>query len=518
MMMYFIDFAVFGALLMAGLYFIAFYAARRGKLSPLYFGIFVLLNALNLLSKNPDIYVNLWSDFSNDSLLIFNHFSFTLSIAFLGLYFRTIYRKFISEILIDGFITFYFVLSVIAFFIPLAYHSSFEWFLLLSLIVFFSLLILYLFKAILDNKKGSILFMIAVIILLLAIMNDVLFIKGIVKTTELYFVAVFIFVLLQAVYISLKNSLITNENIMLSNELDYHHKNLEKIIEEKTQNIEIMSAEMNEQKDFLQDLKYQLDERKEDLQAQSEMLDVVNKALDEERKKSDSLLLNILPEKIANELKNKGEAKPMLFPEASVLFTDFVSFSKIAANMSPEELIKELHLYFCHFDDVVDKYKVDKIKTIGDAYLCVSGIMGRKGNRVAACVMTGLEICRLMLNMMEERKGTNHYCFEIRIGIHTGPVISGIVGKTKFAFDIWGDTVNTAKRIESACNPGELNISGSTYERVKDYFVCTERGNIRVKHKGNIEMYFVKRLKPLYSADEDGFIPNEKFYEIIGLC
>ncbi len=502
---------------MAGLYFLAFYAVRRGKPSPLYFGIFILLNSFFILLKTTALSYYLVKVLSLELIYGINYFTFCLAIVFLGLYFKWIYGKFIPGILINSLIIYFAFLSIIPFTIKYKFQGLLENTIHLSFIIMLTILIFYIFQAIQAKKKGSLLFLIATSILLVSIVNDFLFLNGILKTTEFYSLAVFIFILFQALYISLKNSVITTENKTMASELDYHNKNLEQIIENKTRDIEIMKSEMLEQQDFLQDLKYQLDERKEDLQAQSEMLDVVNKALDVEKKKSDALLLNILPEKIAEELKSTGEAKPMLFPEASVLFTDFVSFSKIAANMTPEELIKELHFYFVHFDEIIEKYKIDKIKTIGDAYLCASGIMNEPGNRAAACVMTGLEICRFMNEILEKRKCTEEYCFEIRIGIHTGPVVSGIVGKTKFAFDIWGDTVNTAKRIESACNPGELNISYSTYQKVKDYFICTSRGDIIVKHKGNIEMFFVNRLHPEYCSDADGYIPNEAFYKIIGL-
>ena len=223
----------------------------------------------------------------------------------------------------------------------------------------------------------------------------------------------------------------------------------------------------------------------------------------EEKQKSDNLLLNILPEETATELKNQGYATTRSYEEVSVLFTDFVSFSAISEKMSPEDLVAEINECFIAFDDIIENEGVEKIKTIGDAYMCASGLNHDTALPEVRIVRVGIAIREFMKARNEDRKEKGLPYFRIRIGIHTGPVVAGVVGKKKFAYDIWGDTVNTAARMESNSQPGELNISASTYEIVKDAFECEYRGKIEAKNKGKLDMYFV-RDKVEVDAEEVG--------------
>ena len=214
--------------------------------------------------------------------------------------------------------------------------------------------------------------------------------------------------------------------------------------------------------------------------------------IDYERKRSDKLLLNILPEETAEELKEKGSATPKHYDLVSVLFTDFKGFTNIAEKLTPQELVKELDNCFLAFDKIIDKHNLEKIKTIGDAYMCAGGIPVANTTNPFDVVEAGLEIKEYMDNLKEERESMGKDFWELRIGIHTGPVVAGVVGKNKFAYDIWGDAVNTASRMESSGIPGKVNISGDTYEIVKDRFKCTYRGKIKAKNKGEIDMYIVE--------------------------
>jgi len=207
-----------------------------------------------------------------------------------------------------------------------------------------------------------------------------------------------------------------------------------------------------------------------------------------ERKKSDALLLNILPEEVANELKIKGATQARYFDNVTVLFTDFVNFTKAAEDMSPQDLIDELHWCFKAFDEITGKYNIEKIKTIGDAYLAVCGLPSPDPKHAENIVKAAKEISALMENRLAK---LGERTFEVRIGIHSGSVIAGIVGVKKFAFDIWGDTVNTAARMEQNSEAGKINISQTTYELVKDKFTCGYRGEIDAKNKGGMKMYFV---------------------------
>jgi len=239
------------------------------------------------------------------------------------------------------------------------------------------------------------------------------------------------------------------------------------------------------------------------------------KELRHEKERSDELLLNILPQETADELKLKGYASVRYYEKVSVLFTDFVGFTNITEGISREELVKSLDEHFRMFDEVMDKYDIEKIKTIGDAYMAAGGIPTKNSSNPLEAVMAGLEMIHRLEKLNAEKISKGETAWQLRLGIHTGSVISGVVGKNKFAFDIWGDAVNTAARMESSGDVMKVNVSGSTYVLIKDYFDCTPRGKIKAKNKGEIEMYFVDGLKPEYSETEDGFVPNSTFLKTI---
>ncbi|OYU97415.1 MAG: hypothetical protein CFE21_03745 [Bacteroidetes bacterium B1(2017)] len=215
------------------------------------------------------------------------------------------------------------------------------------------------------------------------------------------------------------------------------------------------------------------------------------KELVEEKAKSDELLLNILPVEVADELKRTGSLEAKQFEEVTVLFTDFVGFTSISERLTPKELVEEIHYCFKGFDAIIGDNKLEKIKTIGDAYMAVCGMPIKDKDHAKRCVQTALDIQAFMKVYQQERKALGKPYFEIRIGINSGSVIAGIVGVKKFAYDIWGDTVNTAARMEQNCEPGKINISGSTHELVKDGFKCSYRGKIEAKNKGRIDMFYV---------------------------
>ncbi len=213
-----------------------------------------------------------------------------------------------------------------------------------------------------------------------------------------------------------------------------------------------------------------------------------NKMLSVEKQKSEDLLLNILPEEVAEELKEKGVANAKQFEDVTVLFTDFVNFTEASERMSPQQLVGELHTCFKAFDEMLGKYNAEKIKTVGDAYLAVSGLPVSNPGHAVDMVAAAIEIRNYMIKRKTEM---GDLTFDMRIGIHSGPVVAGIVGVKKFAYDIWGDTVNTAARMEQHGEKGKINISGTTYELIKQKFNCEYRGELPAKNKGNMKMYFV---------------------------
>jgi adenylate cyclase len=212
-----------------------------------------------------------------------------------------------------------------------------------------------------------------------------------------------------------------------------------------------------------------------------------NLLLQKERDRSESLLLNILPSEVADELKHNGYSKARQYNQVTVLFTDFVNFTGISEQLSPTELVEEIHRHFTVFDSIIEEFGLEKIKTIGDAYLAVCGLPMERDDHAIRVTKAALAIRAYMENTKSK--------FHIRVGLHTGPVVAGIVGVKKYAYDIWGDTVNTAARMEQHSEAGKINISESTYLQVNRHFVCTPRGPVQAKNKGNINMYFVESEK-----------------------
>ncbi len=230
-------------------------------------------------------------------------------------------------------------------------------------------------------------------------------------------------------------------------------------------------------------------------------------SLTQEKAKSDKIVADILPNRTADQIRREGKAKWDKYERATVLFSDIQGFTKIAEEMNPEALIDELDQFFFHFDSVVEKYNIEKIKTIGDAYMAAGGIPEKNSTNPVEVVLAALE----MQAYMQQLKSTKAEIWDLRIGVHTGPVIAGVIGHKKVSYDIWGDTVNTASRMESSGSPGKVNISAITYGMVKDYFICEYRGKLPVKYKGNIDMYFVTGLRPELAVDLKG-IPNKRFF------
>ena len=237
--------------------------------------------------------------------------------------------------------------------------------------------------------------------------------------------------------------------------------------------------------------KKKLESKNRKILKQKQVIERRQEELKLEKAKSDKLLLNILPKPVAEELKLYGKVKPRHYQHVSVLFSDFKGFTEYASKTPAPKMINELETCFSAFDNIIAKYKLEKIKTIGDGYMCAGGVPLVNKTNPLNIANAALEMIDFMKRRKRNMIARNEPFFEIRIGINTGPVIAGVVGLNKFAYDIWGDTVNLASRLESNSQEGRVNISKSTYEYIRNKFFFTYRGKIEVRNKGAVEMYFL---------------------------
>ncbi len=242
---------------------------------------------------------------------------------------------------------------------------------------------------------------------------------------------------------------------------------------------------------MLRTINAEVEAARQQIAAQNDALRELNEALAKERNTSDALLLNILPRAVADELKLKGKVEPVFYDSVSVLFTDFEGFTKIAKSMAPAELLRELDRYFSAFDAIIERHGLEKLKTIGDAYMCAGGIPAPRQGHEVAMVRAAWEMQAFMRETGAAREAEGKRPWRLRIGVHTGPLMAGVIGDQKFAYDIWGDTVNIAARLESTSEPGRINVSATTFAAVEGDFIGDRRGRIKAKNAGEIEMVFI---------------------------
>lgn len=280
-------------------------------------------------------------------------------------------------------------------------------------------------------------------------------------------------------------------------------------------NLKKKEEELNRQNQRMKIIMENLEKANRLLEDQKKEISRQKELLQEEQAKTEKLLLNMFPLEIAKQLKNKGTAVTRYYKMVTVMFADFKDFTRISKTLDPKDLVNILDSYFAKFDEIIGRHYLEKIKTIGDAYMAAGGLPLRNKSNPFDAVLAALEIQDFMNKLNDSKAIQNLPIWELRIGIHTGPVVAGVIGRKKFLYDIWGETVNIASRMEEAGHMGMVNISEATYEHIKEYFECIYRGKIEAKNIGKIDMYFVTRLKPEYSADEYGIIPNDKFISMI---
>ncbi len=501
---------LFACLFVLAFYHLGFFIIRKYSFLVLYFAIFTLIASFMLLINDKQSVIALPGNY--DYLLPkLDYLIFFLSSVFFFLFLYKLYLKEVFRKLLKVFVIFSIVFIGMLFIINIDTSS------LLNLYKAGVMLLgIYVYVVLMNpddrEKKEFFILIVGGSILLVAFVNKIFFLNDFFQKTKLNEIALFLFVLSQSYLILVQYPLIYTDYIGLAYKRDPGKQAIDQRLEDQVPE----NMRDDDKTDIKQGYKYindELEKQKAELLRQRKEMENINRLLEIEKAKADNLLFNMLPREVVEELKKEGVAKTKMFSNVSVMFLDFVGFSKVSQTLTPEELIKELHHCFSAYDDILHKYSVDKIKTIGDAYMCAGGLTNKEGNWTVATVLAAQEIGLFMNKYKEARKNINKPYFNTRTGIHSGQVIAGVVGKSKFAFDIWGHTVNTASSMESACQPGLINISYDVYKQIKKFFQCESRGKISVKHETDLEMFYVKRIYPEFSADEKGFIPNKLLLE-----
>ncbi len=460
----FVDFFLAGSILIMGLYHLGLFFVKKNDKSALWFGVVCLLISIRTLLTGEFYFYTLFSNFPFNLGIKLEYIAFYYGIPIFVLFLQEIFPEDSPKLIIKVITFSSFILSIPVFlFPPRIFTHTVQIMELIALIVMF--LGVYIFiKAIYNNREGAKSILAGSILLIITITNDILHSNLIIYTGYYSSFGLFVFIFSQAFLLSIRFAKAFKQVEELS-------ENLEQKVIERTKELEL-----------------------------------AKKLAESEREKSDKLLLNILPEEVADELKEKGLVTPVLFESITIIFTDFKDFTKIAFGLTPEKLIGELDYCFSEFDKIIEKYSLEKLKTIGDSYMCAGGIpKANKTHAIDSC-LAALEIQNLM-NQIQKEKKINFD--KLRLGIHSGPVMAGVIGQKKFTYDIWGDTVNTASRMESSGTENKINISSNTFELVKDFFDCEFRGEIDAKNKGKIKMYYLNKIKPEFSKDSNGLIPKE---------
>lgn len=258
-------------------------------------------------------------------------------------------------------------------------------------------------------------------------------------------------------------------------------------------------------------------EKSDKIEEQKKKLEEQKRALEYEKEKTERLLSNILPSETASQLKNDGKSAARDYSLVSVMFTDFVGFTNSAEQMSAKKLVAILDTYFSKFDEIIEKHNLEKIKTIGDAYMCAGGVPIRNKTNPIHTILAALKIQEYMQERKKSSIAKGEDYWRLRIGINTGPVSAGVIGTKRYAYDIWGRTVNRAQRMEQLCTPEKIAITEDTYEYIAPYFICTHKGKVATKNGLVISMYEVEGIKPELSENNDGINPNNSFHELVKL-
>lgn len=433
------DVFLFGSLLVMALYHFGLFALRPRDRSPFFFAAFCLAVGIRLLVTGEAFLYRILPVTWQISTFI-EYFSFYITLPAIVYFLSSLFPEERVRWADRAIALIAAVFCGVVVFAPISIYTQtlvyFQFACLLGAVYVFWLII----RAILHNRETARTFLAGLLVLLAAVTNDILYAQRLIQSVFMVPLGVFIFFFSQAFLLSRRFATAFNTAEVLSREME------EKVVER--------TAELAEARD-----------------------------------RSDRLLRNILPASVAEELKHNGRVKPVYIPSVTVLFTDFEGFTSRAEKMHPDALVAELDRCFRYFDGLMDKYGLEKLKTIGDSYMCAGGLPTPNATHARDCVLCALDMIEFMKSVGEQTGSL----WNVRVGLHTGPVVAGVIGEKKFVYDIWGDTVNTAHRIEESGQPGRLNVSETTYALVKDQFDAEERGLIQVKGKADIRMFFVTR-------------------------
>ena len=433
-----------GTVFILCIYHLWIFLFRRKEKAALWFGILCFIVLIRSLQINERIICDFIPDINlNIGYRILYIVMHSLIPIVFAMYYYTLFRISNLRIILKIIIGISFLEFVIVLFTPTHFYTSLILAIQTILYAEFLYFFILTFYQVSIKKKGARLVLLCLVVILISGLNDILYLNLIINTTQISHYAFFIFLVAQAYILAYKIAGAYNA------------------VEDLTVNLELKVAKRTRE-------------------------------LGEEKKKSDDLLLNILPAEIAEELKQNGRTIAKTYSMVTVMFADIMDFTKVSEKESAELLVAELDYCFSGFDNIIHKYRIEKIKTVGDAYIIAGGIPVLTYSHAEDTINAAMEIRDFMLARKTEKENKGENPFELRIGIHTGPVVAGIIGVKKFAYDIWGDTVNIAARMETSGEAGKVNISGTTYELVKDIFNCSYRGKIQAKNKGEIDMYFVE--------------------------
>ncbi len=434
-----------GTLFILFIYHIWIYLLRRTEKTALWFGILCFIILIRALFINERIIYSFIPNFNVNIGYRIEYLDFFIIAFIFAMYLFNLFDRALPRIglIVIGVITM--IETVIILFTSSIFFTSTV--LVCSIILFLEFVYFFILtiRQIAVRRKVAIFLLLSWLMVLLCGINDILYVNYVINTSQVSQYAFILFLISQAYIISYRfgKDFRTIEDLSI---------NLENKVEKRTHE------------------------------------------LAEEKKKSDNLLLNILPAEVADELKQKGRTTTKTYSMVTIMFSDFKDFTGVSEKVSAELLVAEIDYCFSGFDKIIQKYGIEKIKTVGDAYICAGGLPALTYTHAMDTVNAAIEIRDFILARKTEKEARGEIPFEIRIGVHSGPVVAGTVGIKKFAYDIWGDTVNIASRMESSGEAGKVNISGTTYGLVKDKFNCIHRGKIQAKNKGEIDMYFVERI------------------------